>query len=132
MPIRNGLFQSKLIMKKTINKKKLSLAAIWAAMLSFPLKVMGQIDEHLYWVANIQDVYWVPPIEQKINIIIKIAQRALVWITFIVWIVNLIKIKKIDDKVQKEKRIKRTIIILAIFAVILVAAFLIPLLVLKK
>ena len=133
MPIRNGLFQSKLIMQKTMNKKKLKLAAIRTVALSFPLKVIGQSlpMQYLYWTPNIQDVYWVEPIESKINIIIKMVQRALVGITFIVWIINLIKIRKIDDKIQKKKRINRTIIILVILVVILVAAFLIPALLLK-
>ena len=116
-----------------MNKKKLKLAAIRTVALSFPLKVIGQSlpMQYLYWTPNIQDVYWVEPIESKINIIIKMVQRALVGITFIVWIINLIKIRKIDDKIQKKKRINRTIIILVILVVILVAAFLIPALLLK-
>ena len=39
-------------MKKTMNKKKLSLAAIWVAILSFPLKVIGQFRDDMY-----QDLY---------------------------------------------------------------------------
>ena len=112
-------------MKKNMNKKKSGLAAIWAAILSFPFKVLGQIMD----LDSMQDIYWVPPRRVLLYsmspalIASKIVQRVLIWVTFIVWIINLIKIRKTDDKTQKEKRIKKTIIVMSILIILIVACF---------
>lgn len=118
-------------MKKIINKTKLSLAAIWATILSLPIKVLGQLQfdrQSMYWPLPPAE----PTAEPKINIVMKIVQRTLVWITLVVWIVNLVKIKKIDDKAQKKKRIKKAIIVISILVIILIISFLIPALLLKN
>lgn len=116
-------------MQKKMNKKKLSLAAIRAAILSFPFKVMGQMMN----LDDMQDIYWVPPRGEMLYwvpspmspalIVSKVIQRVLIWVTFIVWIINLIKIKKTDDKTQKGKRIKKTIIVMSILIILIVACF---------
>lgn len=119
-------------MKKTFNKIKLGLSAFWLSIISFFPKVFWQgfwtpndynkyTVQWMYWVPPIQDLYWVPsPIAPALTAS-KVVQRLLIWVTFIVWIVNLIKIRKIDDKVQKKKRIKKTIIIMSILIILIVA-----------
>lgn len=134
-------------MKKLLNKIKLGLTALLAAIISFSSKVFAQVLEYKelnylqteYWISHMQTKYWVVnPIVDPLNwsaptiIAIKIAQILLVVIIPIIWIVNLIKIRKIDDKAQKKKKIRITIIVIAILILILVAAFLIPTLLLTK
>jgi len=121
-------------MKKISKKIKAIITALWVVILSFFSKVMGEIIEQTAGVAPydggiIKTSHW---ISSPWWIVIKIAQRVLIWVTLITWIVSLIKIKKTDDKAQKKKRTKRTIIIMSILVVILIAAFLIPTLLLKK
>lgn len=117
-------------MKKYFRKMKAVLTTFWVTLLSFSSKVMGQLDETIvgWQVQNqsydqpVQGIYWVPQPESKIDIAIKIFPRLLVAITFIVWIVSFLKIRKIDDKVEKKKMIKKIIIILL---TIIIATFLI-------
>lgn len=134
-------------MKNFYNKIRLSLTALWIAVLSFSSKVFAQIFEYGdlkysqtdYWIARVQTKYWVEsPIINPITdwstpmiIAVKIVQIILIIIIPIIWIINLIKIRKIGDKIEKMKRIRTTIIILAILVLILIAAFLIPALLLK-
>lgn len=123
-------------MKKTIKKIKAIVTALWVAGLSFFSKVIWQYLMSDFREEDLvhQSAYASPDVplsESSWSIIIKVIQRALVGVVFIIWIINLIKIKKTDDKVQRKKRIKRTIIIISILAVILVAAFLMPTLLLK-
>lgn len=107
-------------MKKYFSKMKAVLTTFWVTLLSFSSKVMGQLDETIdgWHIQNqsydqyVQGIYWVPQPESKIDIAIKIFPRLLVAITFIVWIVSFLKIRKIDDKVEKKKIIKKIIIIL--------------------
>jgi len=123
-------------MKKTLKRIKTGLATLWLAIVSFFSKAMGQ-----YWMGDFREedlVYQsayaspdVPLPESSWSIIVKVAQRALVGVVFIIWIINLIKINKTDDKVQRKKRIRKTIIIVSILVILLVAAFLIPTLLLK-
>jgi len=109
------------------NLKK-SIATLWIAIISFFSKVFGQnfgriedtIQQPTYWVSN-PIPYYDPIFTTK-----KIVQRALIWATFIVWLINFIKIIKTKDKAQKKKRIKRTIITLII---LLVTIFLVQLIV---
>ena len=129
-------------MKKILNKIKVSLAILWVAVVSFFSKVIGEFWQE----TTLYDINWKPVymeslygvsypdetlLEAKTNLAIKIAKRAFVGITFIVWMINLIKIKKTDDKVQRKKRIRRSIIIISILVVLLVAAFLLSTLFLK-
>ena len=119
-------------MKKTLSKIKVSLATAWIAIISFSSKVFGQRFNNSMW--HMQTFYWVEMPEKYISpepltstgwttsIIIKIAQILLVAIIFIVWIISFIKIKKIDDKALKKKKIKNTIIIMIL---LIIAAFLI-------
>ena len=124
-------------MKRTLNKIKATITALWIAIGSFCFKVMAQFGEREtngptagiapYNIYITEDKSWA-----SWWIAIKIAQRTLVGVTLIVWIINLIKIKKTGDKEQKKKKIKKAIIIMSILIVILVAAFLIPTLLLQK
>jgi len=114
-------------MKRIFNRIKTSLATLWIAIISFFSKVFGQnfgrIEDTihpLYWVSN-PIPYYDPIFTNK-----KIVQRALIGATFIVWLINFIKIIKTKDKAQKKKRIKRTIITLII---LLVTIFLVQLIV---
>ena len=126
-------------MKITFNKIKTSLATLWIAIVSFFSKVFGQsslirnsfgreediVYQSAYWVSN--PIY--NPIYNPIDSIIttkKIVQLVLLGTAFIIWLINFIKIRKINDKVQRKKRIKRTIITLVI---LLVTIFLVQLVV---
>lgn len=119
-------------MKKTLKRIKTGLATLWLAIVSFFSKVLGQSFDQMNYM--VEGMYWVEnPIDQQtlLETIIKLVRRPLIGITFIVWIISLIKIRKIDDKVQKKKKIKRTIIIISILVVLIVASLILPLL-LKK
>ena len=109
-------------MKKALSKIKVTLAALWSAIISFPFKAFGtdrtmesfQTD---YWILYPSELLTEP---ESVSIkIIKIAQRLLAAIIFIVWIVNLIKIRKIDDKSLKQKKTKRTVIILLTILIVI-------------
>lgn len=124
-------------MKKVFNRVKTWLLALWVTIVSFFSKAMGQYlisdfrEEDLVY----QSAYASPDVplpESSWSIIVKVAQRALVGVVFIIWIINLIKIKKTDDKVQRKKRIRKTIIIVSILVILLAAAFLVPTLLLNK
>ena len=101
-------------MKKTVNRIKTGIAAFWVAIISFFSKIFGQ------HIPAPQPDYWVPipkpelPSSLSIKLAftagIKIIQWILIWATFIMWITNLIKIKKIENKAQKKKEIKKSII----------------------
>lgn len=116
-------------MKKTFYKIKLSLATLWIAIISFSSKVISQFhqfgqDFSVPSVATAQTVYWVPPQElgTKINAIVNAIKRfriPLIIVIFIVWIVNFIKIRKIEDKNLKKKKIKNTAIIILIISIII-------------
>lgn len=93
-------------MKKILSKIKTNLTTLWIALVSFSSKVFGQgweIWDQRYYA---QPAYWIrnPLSEQEIMIfaVIKILQRLLVAVVLILWIINLIKIRKIDDKQQKK------------------------------
>lgn len=116
-------------MEKTLNKIKAILSALLIAMVSFSEKIFWQ-----EWVnPNPQPDYWIYfPWEslraQEATSIttIRIVQILLVILIFIVWVINLIKIRKVDDKTQRGKKIRNTIIIIAILVLILIASFVIP------
>lgn len=123
-------------MKKLLTKIKTVLATLWVALISFSSKVMGQVikvtEERIDWgrKTQVQDLYWVPspkryygpsPLAQILNGI----QLALAVVILIIWIINFIRIIRTDDKNLKKKRIKNTIIIIAILAAILAITFII-------
>lgn len=110
-------------MKKTTNKTKLSIATLWTAIISFLSKVFAQERENpeqrysaqtLYWVANPE-----PSPETIILITIKLLQRLLLAVVLVLWIINFIKIRKIDDKIQKKEKIKKTIITVVVMVIII-------------
>lgn len=126
-------------MEKIFNRIKLSLATLWVSIISFFSKVMGQsYGEALYWVQRpyddmiMQPAYWVPntmsPVKPTlIDILIKISngiiRLILVPVLLIVGIINIKKIWKISDKVERKKKIKRTIITLLLILIWTVILF---------
>ena len=124
-------------MKKAINKIKISLSTLWIAIISFSSKVMGL---HSDWTVDAQPDYWIyypselltSPKSESPILAIKIVQILLIAVIFIVWIVSFLKIKKIDDKTLKKKKIRNTIIVIAIVILVLIASFVIPALLLTK
>jgi hypothetical protein len=114
-------------MKKFFNKIKSGLTTFWIALMYFPFRVKGQ--ERWKWVnPEAQPDYWIyypsekilwpSSTERTMMIIEKIIPRLLVTVIFIVWIVSFIKIRKIDDKTLKKKKIKNTIIIITILVIL--------------
>ena len=120
-------------MKKTINKIKISLSTLWIAVISFSSKVMGQHRDS-DWTVDAQPDYWIyypselltSPKSESPILAIKIVQILLITVIFIVWIVSFLKTRKIYDKTLKKKKIRNTIIVIAILILILIAAFIIP------
>ena len=108
-------------MKKTLNKIKTSLAALWVAIVSFFSKVFGQllIEDTYCPDCKMQSLYWVSPLYQ-VSTYIKFTQKLLIGVVFIIWLINLIKIRKTDDKTKKKKKIKGTIITISIILAIIV------------
>ena len=119
-------------MKKTFNKVKLWLSAFWVAIISFFSKAIGQNGiQALYWVPVTGIDIDVPVLSQEssaselstlINTIIKIAQRPLIAITFIIGIINFLKIRRIKDKTQKKKKIIRSVITIIILILLITAS----------
>jgi len=119
-------------MKKTFNKVKLWLSAFWVAIISFFSKVIGQNwIQALYWVPVTGIDIDVPVLSQEssaselstlINTIIRIAQRPLIAITFIIGIINFLKIRRIKDKTQKKKKIIRSVITIIILLLLITAS----------
>ena len=117
-------------MKKYFKKIKTNLVALWIAIISFPSKVLAhpphypydmQFMQTFYWIERPSDMEILEPAESTIDIIIKSAPRLLIAITFIVWIVSFIKIRRIDDKTVRRKRIKKAIIIISILVILIIA-----------
>jgi quinol-cytochrome oxidoreductase complex cytochrome b subunit len=108
-------------MKRTLNRIKTGLAALWVVIVSFFSKVFGQlIREETYCPdCEMQALYWVSPLYQ-VSAYIKTTQKLLIGIVFIIWLINFIKIKKTDDKTKKKKKIKRTIITISIILAIII------------
>ena len=128
-------------MKKIFNKIKLGLATLWITLISFFSKVMGGLSkwptEQKFWdMHNVQEIlYWVPrhpeiPEPPKSTILLatvdKIIPRVLIAITFFIWIVSFVKIRKIDDKTVKKKKIRNAIIIISILVILTVILLLLP------
>lgn len=115
-------------MEKTFNKIRTWFATLWVAIVSFISKVFwqsligngfGREDEIVY-----QSAYWVPwPESQRLlPSVINIAQWLLIWVTLIVWITSFIKIKRIDNKAQRKKKIIMSVITIAILILLIVAS----------
>jgi len=126
--------------KRKKRKKIWIIATFWTILLSI-------ISDVIFWFIDnmsAQTVYWVPkqvieeqhweksiypentiyslpePKASTINVIINLAQRIVPIITFIIWIISLIRISKTKDIDLKKKRIKNTIIVLSILIVFIV------------
>ena len=117
-------------MKKTFNKITTRLATLWIAIISFFSKVLGQ-----NWGWELQPMYgveyrvWaIKQINQPtlIDIVIKIAKWPLIGITLTVWIISFIKIRKIEDNVQKKKKIKKAIVAISILLILIIACLILP------
>lgn len=133
-------------MKKSLNKIKTILTTLWIIIISFSSKVFGQVPELTWfktieeltwnellsiieqrsWINIITSLYWVPGkyeiIETStstgsITRLIKITQRILIPLIFIIWIIILIKMRKIENKTKWQKIIKRVVI--AILSIII-------------
>lgn len=114
-------------MKKLLTKIKLSLATLWITLISFSSKAMGWIEVTNNQPINLSNPKYIKPPKSTIILvtITKILPRILIAITFIIWIVSFIKIRKIDDENLKKKKIKNTIIIISIHIILIIATFLI-------
>ena len=130
-------------MKKFLTKIKTVLTTLWIAIISFSSKVMGQVieitEKRIDWgrETQVQDLYWVPSTRRYYGPspstpILNGIKLALTAAILIIWIINLIRIIRTDDKDLKKKRIKNTIIIIAILAAILAITFIISARLLKK
>jgi hypothetical protein len=117
-------------MKKTFSKIKLTAIMLFTSLASLISKTMWQVwwwssTQSFYWVAfpekeAVWIVVWKQPsfLSSMIDIIIKCIEWALVWVIFLIGVINYLKIKKIDDKELRKKKIKKTVIIIAIIAII--------------
>lgn len=112
-------------MKKTYSKIKLNVIMFFAAITSLISKAMWQV----WWWESTQWFYWVSrwtPIMVKqqsslsilTETIVKYVEWAFVLVIFLIGIINYLKIRKIDDKELRAKKIKKTIIIIVVIAII--------------
>ena len=115
-------------MKKQFNKIKTWLATLWIAIISSFSKVFGQypVEQPMYGIKNPNPVYGQPSIMYLAMLWIKtIVLYTTLPIIFIIWIINLKKIKKLTNKEQKKKIRRKTIttilIILGLGMLILLA-----------
>ncbi len=116
-------------MKKYFIKIKAILTILWVTLISFSSKVIGQFEDTIdgwniqdkRYNPNVQWIYWVPSPEPKIGLAVNIAQILLIAVTFIVWIVSFIKIRKIDDRAVKKKKIRNAVIIISILVILIIA-----------
>lgn len=119
------IFKKYYNMKKTFHKLKAGISTLLIALISFNAgkTIIMRTEESLYWVPY--DVSPIQPTTQQTPILINLAQRTAVGITFIAWIISLIMILKTNDKEKKEKRIKISIIVMSILIILTIASFLI-------
>ncbi len=116
-------------MKKILNRIKWFFTVAFAFVASFLSKVMwGDFDftnypaQSLYWVKG--TVGRVPDPEPSLlftvlSFLFKWIEVILVWIVFIIWIISYLKIRKIDDIEFREKKIKKSAIVVSIILFIL-------------
>ena len=106
-------------MKNLFLKLKASITTLWITLISFN---MGRA-ESWYWVPYDDDKLIAGlPTESSSPLLINLAQRIAIIITFIIWIVSLIMILKAKDKDQKKRRIKWSIIIIVMLVTILITS----------
>ena len=116
-------------MKKILNRIKWFFTVAFSFVASFLSKVMwGDFDftnypaQSLYWVKG--TVGRVPDPEPSLlftvlSFLFKWIEVILVWIVFIIWIISYLKIRKIDDIEFREKKIKKSAIVVSIILFIL-------------
>ena len=120
-------------MKKSFSKIKWFFVMVFATITSFFSKVMWQsVDlwysdrwwrvESYYWVEMPESlpVKWPAPSEFSplIDTVVKCVEVLLFAAIFVVWLVGFLKIRKIEDKDLKSKKIKRTVIAIVVLLVI--------------
>ena len=114
-------------MKKAFSKIKLTAIMAFASIASIVSKTMWQVwwweqTQWFYWVARTAPISPItvkePSASMLTETIIKCIEWALVGVIVLIGIINFFKIRKIDDKELRAKKIKKTIIIIAIIAVI--------------
>lgn len=120
-------------MKKSFPKIKWFFVMVFATITSFFSKVMWQsVDlwysdrwwrvESYYWVEMPKSlpVKWPAPFEFSplIDTVVKCVEVLLFAAIFVVWLVGFLKIRKIEDKDLKSKKIKRTVIAIVVLLVI--------------
>ena len=120
-------------MKKSFSKIKSFFVMVFATITSFVSKVMWQsVDlwysdrwwrvESYYWVEMPESllVKWPTPSELSplIDTVVKCVEVLLFAAIFVVWLVGFLKIRKIEDKDLKSKKIKRTVIAIVVLLVI--------------
>ena len=126
-------------MKKSFSKIKWFFVMAFATVTSFVSKVMWQAIESwgskpslrwqsYYWVEMPESllVKWPTPSEfsQLIDTVVKCVEVLLFAAIFVVWLVGFLKIRKIDDKDLKSKKIKRTVIAIVVLLVIWILVWL--------
>ena len=116
-------------MKKILNRIKWFFTVAFAFVASFLSKVIwGDFDftnypaQSLYWVKG--TVGRVPDPEPSLlftvlSFLFKWIEVILLWIVFIIWIISYLKIRKIDDIEFREKKIKKSAIVVSIILFIL-------------
>ncbi len=116
-------------MKRFFHKIKASLVAFWIALISFPLKVKW-LDG---WIQDVQVqlLYAAPQPEptqwEKLTMIIKTFSIPIIFIFWIIfWIISFVKIRKIDDKTLRKKKIKNTVIIISILILLIILLIFTP------
>ena len=116
-------------MKNILNRIKWFFTVAFAFAASFLSKVMwGDFDftnypaQSMYWVEG--TIGRVPDPEPSLlftvlSFLFKWIEVILVWIVFIIWIISYLKIRKIDDIEFREKKIKKSAIVVSIILFIL-------------
>ena len=114
-------------MKSKANKK-LGLVAMLTALLWFPVKSLWQSSYEWSdsgWspvdFSKMQPMYGVPydPYYDEITDWFILLNLCIILITFIFWIISFFKIRKINDKDLRRKKIIKTLCIIAVLIVII-------------
>ena len=117
-------------MKNSFSKIKWFFVMTFVSLASFLSKAMWNSLGILHSMPGIQQpMYWVPmdefsyePVSSSASSIIstvaKCIEGVLIGVIFLVWIISYFKIRKIEDKELKAKKIKNTIITVVVLLVI--------------
>ena len=124
-------------MKKFFSKIRSLVIMSFAAVASFVSKAMWQaIDndrgaqEWFYWVYRPRPIIPISidpepsSTSSIIDTVVKCFEYVLFAAIFVVWIVSFLKIRKIEDKELKSKKIKRTVIAIVVLLVIWILVWL--------